>query len=215
MRVAQQESPKLTFKLIQFGDLAAAESSQLLRSLEIAMCSSPCSIEHRISLGSKQHEVRSLGTVREVGGNRELPIRPGGVYIVAGGAGGVGSKLSAALLQQGARVAVLGRSPTYGDHETGLRERKRDACLEYCSADITDVSAVKAALAVIRTKYGPVRGLFHCAGEPGGGLILFKSVRDAHKVFSAKLRGTVCLNEATQSDPLDHFVLFSSLLLPR
>ncbi len=130
-----------------------------------------------------------------------VTIRPGGLYVIAGGAGGIGLAVGREWAKAGARVVLLGRRPAPRDSVTGLTYRQ---------ADVTDPAAVRAVLADARARYGPIRGAVHSAlvlrDEP------FADMTEAgfREVLDVKARGAVVLADATAADPLDFLAFFSS-----
>ena len=53
--------------------------------------------------------------------------------------------------------------------------------------------------------------MIHCAGVLRDGLLINKTDEALHAVLAPKVDGAVCLDEATRGEPLDFFVLCSSL----
>ncbi|WP_457430625.1 SDR family NAD(P)-dependent oxidoreductase [Streptomyces sp. QTS52] len=130
-------------------------------------------------------------------------VRDGGVYIVTGGAGGLGRAVAGRLLSRAdARVVLLGRSERPAD----LDER-----LVYRSVDVTDSDTLTARLASIREEFGPLTGVVHAAGVLRDGFALTKSAEDFAAVLAPKAAGLRALDAATADDPLDFFVAFSSI----
>ncbi|MFI9040629.1 SDR family NAD(P)-dependent oxidoreductase [Streptomyces sp. NPDC053726] len=130
-------------------------------------------------------------------------VRDGGVYVVTGGAGGLGRAVAGWLLSRAdARVVLLGRSERPAD----LDER-----LVYRSVDVSDPDALTARLASIREEFGPLTGVVHAAGVLRDGFALTKSAEDFAAVLAPKAAGLCALDAATADDPLDFFVAFSSI----
>ncbi|MFI1332775.1 SDR family NAD(P)-dependent oxidoreductase [Streptomyces sp. NPDC020845] len=130
-------------------------------------------------------------------------VRDGGVYVVTGGAGGLGRAVGGLLLSRAdAHVVLLGR-----------RERPADldARLVYRSVDVSDPDALTAGLAAIREEFGPLTGVVHAAGVLRDGFALTKSAEDFAAVLAPKAAGLRALDAATADDPLDFFVAFSSI----
>ncbi|MEO3808343.1 SDR family NAD(P)-dependent oxidoreductase [Sphaerisporangium sp. B11E5] len=120
-----------------------------------------------------------------------VPIRQGGVYVIAGGAGGIGGLLAGHLESHyDARPVVLSRS-------TGT--------------DITKPDEVQRALAEARDRYGRIDGVVHCAGVQRDGLYFRQEPGDVEAVLAPKTRGVANLDAATEDDDLDFFLIFSSL----
>ncbi|MEU1826538.1 type I polyketide synthase [Streptomyces abikoensis] len=102
-----------------------------------------------------------------------IPLGPGDVCLVTGGAKGIGAESALALTRAtGARLVLLGRSAPGDDAEvdTWLRrfaDEKTTAL--YLTADVTDPAAVRRRVAEAEARLGPVTAVLHCAGrnEPG------------------------------------------------
>src|SRR5690606_38982964 len=75
------------------------------------------------------------------GGTR--PLRPGGVYLITGGAGGLGRALAASLTAQGATVVLAGRTPP-----------SKSPNAEFVRADVTVSADVQALVDGILARHG-------------------------------------------------------------
>jgi acyl transferase domain-containing protein/acyl carrier protein len=127
----------------------------------------------------------------------------GGVFLVTGGAGGIGRRLCRRLAEHGARaVCVSGRSPSWPE-ATGL--------IEYRCLDIGDAVAVNEWVEAVRAQHGRIDGLFHLAGVLRDSLHTAKTEQDFDAVLRAKALGALHLDAATRNDRLRCFVIFSSL----
>ncbi|WP_432103583.1 SDR family NAD(P)-dependent oxidoreductase [Streptomyces sp. bgisy091] len=160
--------------------------------------------------------VRHRGADREVRRFHEAEITAGesagvrpGVYLVTGGAGGLGRLVARHLLvTDGVRVALVGRSAQPADlAETGSPDR-----LAYFRADVTDLGATEAVVRAVRERFGPVTGVIHAAGVLRDGFLVNKSLDDFRAVLAPKVKGAVNLDLATLGEPLDLFLLFSSVV---
>jgi acyl carrier protein len=77
--------------------------------------------------------------------------------------------------------------------------------------DVADEPSLRALLARLRTEGPPLCGVLHSAGVlDDAGLLQQDATRFAH-VFAPKVQGAWLLDRLTRSDPLDAFVLFSSV----
>ncbi|MEV7244331.1 SDR family NAD(P)-dependent oxidoreductase [Streptomyces sp. NPDC093248] len=133
-----------------------------------------------------------------------VAVRDGGVYVVSGGAGGLGRAVADWILGRAdARVVLLGRS---AQPPAALGER-----LTYRTVDVSDPAAVERLLASVRAEMGPVNGVVHAAGVLRDGFALTKSADDFAAVLAPKAGGVQALHAATADDPLDFFVAFSSI----
>ncbi|MFI5957606.1 SDR family NAD(P)-dependent oxidoreductase [Cryptosporangium sp. NPDC051539] len=142
-------------------------------------------------------------------------VRDRGVYLITGGFGGLGGSVARALAATGKqpRLILLGRRNPLGDAApAGVDElRALGAQVEGVAADVTDGPALRAALAEVTGRIGPINGVFHLAGVPGGNMVAFRDESDALAVLAPKTLGAVHLAEAlADAPPLDFTVLFSS-----
>lgn len=135
----------------------------------------------------------------------ETPILAGKVYLVSGGTGGVGRHLVDWIVAAGGHAVVLSRS---GASPEWLAQVAGP--VTSIKVDVTDRGALAEALARART-LGPIRGVLHAAGVLNDSLTWEKSPGDVEAVVAAKAVGAVCLDELTSDDPLDFFVVFSSV----
>ncbi len=78
-------------------------------------------------------------------------------------------------------------------------------------ADVTDLEAMRLAVDGAVSRFGPIRGVIHAAGVPGGGVIQRRSREAAEAVLAPKVMGTLVLDQIFQQRDLDFFVLCSSL----
>ncbi|MFI5685501.1 SDR family NAD(P)-dependent oxidoreductase [Streptomyces sp. NPDC051636] len=132
-----------------------------------------------------------------------VAIRDRGVYVVTGGAGGLGRAVADRLLARAdARVILLGRSERPADLDERLVHR---------SVDVSDADALTAQLNAVRAEFGPLNGVVHAAGVLRDGFALTKSDEDFAAVLAPKAAGLRALDAATTDDPLDFFVVFSSI----
>src|SRR5262249_60233245 len=67
------------------------------------------------------------------------------------------------------------------------------------------------AVALARGRLGVLHGVIPAAGVPGGGLIQVKSPEAAARVLAPKVQGTLVLERALAGEPLDFFLLCSSI----
>ncbi|MEU3624239.1 hypothetical protein BS329_35285 [Amycolatopsis coloradensis] len=149
-------------------------------------------------------------------------LRDGGGYVITGGLGGIGLALADHLARtRSARLVLLTRRevPDWRDPSTEATEVVRalrklaevSPALHVVRADVTDASALKAALAVARTELGRIDGVVHAAGVPGGGAAELRPDELMRSVLAPKVDGTRHLLAALRDDEADFLVLCSSL----
>jgi NAD(P)-dependent dehydrogenase (short-subunit alcohol dehydrogenase family) len=141
-------------------------------------------------------------------------FRMRGVYVVVGGAGGLGIVLSEYLIRTyRAQVIWIGRRM-----EDGIitSERKRLAALgpmpEYIAADASDGDALAAAWMHIRARYGAVHGVVHSALVLANESLVRMSEDRFEACLRSKLDSSICLGEVCRGERLDFLLFFSSMV---
>ena len=154
-------------------------------------------------------------------------LRPGGCYLITGGLGGVGLEVALGLARTArARLALTGRSPfppraewerRIADGDPLAPRLRRLLEIEELAgaplilqADAADPEAMRRALDEAEDRFGPLHGVFHAAGLPGGTLIQRQSPEIAGAVLAPKVEGTLLLDRLLAERELDFLVLFSS-----
>ncbi|MEU4659882.1 SDR family NAD(P)-dependent oxidoreductase, partial [Streptomyces sp. NPDC023723] len=89
--------------------------------------------------------------------------------------------------------------------------RQSGSTARYVSVDIQDEPALRAALAQVRREWGPVTAVVHGAGVIADRLIGAKTDEQFSRVWSTKVAGLRALLAATEDDPLEVLVAFSSV----
>ena len=176
----------------------------------------------------KAYEPVVLGSLNQ----EELPIKPGGVYLITGGLGGIGLALADFLAREyQARLVLTGRSELppraswskllareNGNASTTLERIKAVRALEdhgaevlVLKADVVDKNEMQEVLNLARQSFGEINGVIHAAGIAGGRSIQLQSAEVTEAVMSPKIEGTRLLGELLESMKLDFMVLCSSL----
>lgn len=156
--------------------------------------------------------VRSLRPIRlDPGSSR--PFRRYGVYMIVGGAGGIGSVLALHLAESfSCRIALLGRTPISDDHRELLDKiRARGGQGLYLSVDVSDEAAVRGAIREIEREYGALDGVIHSAMVLRDRTLRTMSDDDLHDVLTPKVAGIVALTDALRDRSLDFLLLMSSV----
>lgn len=140
-----------------------------------------------------------------------LSMPSDGAVLISGGLGALGLALAEHLVRaHGLRhVALLGRRPPGAQAaETIDRLRGEGARVEVLQADVADRASLAAALASLAA---PLRGVVHAAGVGEVCLLQNQSAERFSGTLGAKIRGTWNLHSLTLDQPLEMFVLFSSI----
>ena len=85
------------------------------------------------------------------------------VIVVTGGRGLLGSLFTRALIERGARVAVIDLGPMLGKGPNRLKDVAESDRFLYVDADVTKRTDLEAALKTIRSKWGTPFGLVNSA----------------------------------------------------
>ncbi|WP_026686152.1 SDR family NAD(P)-dependent oxidoreductase [Azovibrio restrictus] len=137
------------------------------------------------------------------------PYAGAGVVWVTGGAGGLGQHFAAWLAERGAAHVVLSsRSGAPRDWTAGPGGRCQ---VHERPCDVTDAAQVRQVADWISRELGPLRGVIHGAGILRDGYLQQKAPGDLAAVFAPKVLGLQHLEQVTRDQPLDFFVLCSSI----
>lgn len=139
-------------------------------------------------------------------------FRADATYLVTGGLGALGLSLAEFLADRGAgAVALLSRSaPSAAVAQRVDALRARGVRVVTSAVDVADADALGRALDEFRVRLPPLRGVFHAAGLLDDATILTLTPDQVERVITPKIDGARHLHEATMTDPLDLFVMFSS-----
>ncbi|MRN51862.1 SDR family NAD(P)-dependent oxidoreductase [Paenibacillus monticola] len=148
-----------------------------------------------------------------------LPVSENGLYLITGGLGGIGYSIACYLAERAkVRLLLIGRSELNATMNRKL-ERLRDqgSAVFYAQADVSNElelqTAIRSALSGQESTdvYG-IKGVIHCAGVIKDSYLWYKTEKEAAEVLAPKVQGTLNLDTITQLEPLDFFLLFSSIV---
>ncbi|WP_193197118.1 type I polyketide synthase [Nostoc sp. MG11] len=159
-------------------------------------------------------------------------LKPGGVYLITGGLGGIGLVLAEYLAKTvQAKLILIGRKglpersqweqwlETHDSQDNVSRKIQKILALEELgsevevkSADVASYEEMQVAVAEAVEKFGQINGVIHAAGIAGGGIVQLKTQDIANSVLAPKVKGTLVLEEILnlQNINLDFLVLCSS-----
>lgn len=157
--------------------------------------------------------VRRFREKQEFNDHSATAIKNRGVYLITGGAGQLGLLFAQYLSEKyQAKLALFGRSPLSHDQQSSIEHiQQHGSEVLYQQVDIANRDALQKALLNVKEKYHHINGIIHAAGCIQDALLINKTPSQIDFVLSPKIDGTINLDELTQSEPLDFFVLFSSL----
>ncbi len=175
--------------------------------------------------------LRQVVRRRKAVNTKGLPLlKKEGVYLLTGGFGGIATVIADWLAESyQAKLVLVGRTPLPNreDWDEWLIEHEPDDAISQLigrvqllesqgtevmalSADVTVTEQMEDVLRVVKARFGVVNGIFHTAGTLRDSLIAMKSQREIEDVFSAKVYGSLVLDEVFGGEPMDFVVLFGS-----
>ncbi|MEM7354315.1 MAG: SDR family NAD(P)-dependent oxidoreductase, partial [Acidobacteriota bacterium] len=167
----------------------------------------------------------------EAAGEAASVLSRGAVVLITGGLGGVGLELAEELaVRLSARLVLVGRSElperstwqtwseTHGEDDPTSRRLARLAAIEAAGGevltlvgDVTDPGSMAEVVRQARQHFGPIEGVIHAAGVAGGGSLKGRAIEAVDAVLAPKVRGTLVLEQVLAEEPLEVFLLCSSI----
>ncbi|GAB2480100.1 type I polyketide synthase [Luteococcus sediminum] len=187
-------------------------------------------VDQDVAIRGAHAWIRSFETLPDVAGESRLV--DGGLYVVTGGLGGVGSAIARRIAErtQGSTIVLLQRSemPPRDDHDATLATRASEdlvrrkielvreleelgARIEVRTVDITDADTVRKVVAELASRGHRLDMVVHAAGLPGAGLLASKNLDDVTAILGPKVEGTEALAQALHGHDVGPFLLCSSV----
>jgi acyl transferase domain-containing protein len=226
-RVIPQEHANIQCSNIDLGDIQRSGEYAELLAKELSVPSTDTVVAYR----GKHRWVRTFEPTKlSKNDSGAFTLRPGGVYLITGGIGGIGLVLAEYLAQAAsAKIVLISRTglpekeqwpqwtETHGEQNDVSQKIRKVQAIEsqgaevlVLQADVTDARQLQAAIAQARSRFGAIHGAIHAAGIPGGGLMVLKQAGVAASIMAPKLEGTLLLGDLLSADKLDFLVLCSS-----
>lgn len=158
----------------------------------------------------------------------EINLRDSGIYIIAGGLGGMGLAFCERLLANNKRIRVILLNRSYAEEDLKnvmeadgttigkiaakikrLWNEGFDIHVEQC--DISNYVELSFVIRNIKERYGRIDGIINAAGIAGDGFIINKTWEEFRNVLAPKIYGTLNLHLLTENDELQFFVMCSSM----
>lgn len=207
-RVIALEYPELWGGLI---DISEEKSKNIINSLREELLNSEIASE--IALTSQQRYVSRLveySPSRPINSSSNDPIiQNNASYLVTGGLGGLGLKLTHWLVKQGAKQLILvGRSQPKPEAKAVIANlQQQGVTIKVKQVDVCNEEAVANLL----QENDSIKGIFHLAGCLDDGVLSNQSWQRFTKVLDPKVMGAWNLHTNSQHLSLDFFVCFSSI----
>ncbi|XXR37670.1 SDR family NAD(P)-dependent oxidoreductase [Sorangium sp. So ce375] len=209
LQTAERENPRVKGQVILLD--AASEPQGLI---DAVTANSGVPGERLIQVRDGKRSIREWHEVTPGEDASGLFHRDRGVYLITGGAGGLGLIFAKEIAARASEPTVIltGRSPLDEERRARLAELEgAGARAVYRQVDVADARAVDALLEEVQAEHGSLNGVIHCAGVKRDSFILKKTTQELREVLAAKVAGTLHLDRATQGMRLDYFLLCSSV----
>jgi|GEM_PF-811633 len=223
VRIAGLENPQLRWRCIDSDTMPAA--AVLLRAIADRDAG-----DLAVLRAGRRHRETLASLPPAQGAPRFMP-RTDGVYLITGGLGALGLELAGHLAARApVRLALLASTalPPRADWPAVRRDgalpakllraldrieaiERTGATVDCIAADVGDAARMAEVFADLRRRHGAIRGIFHAAGRAGDGFLVHKSRERFDSVIRPKIAGAWNLHALSQDDPLDVFVLYSSV----
>lgn len=205
LRSAGYEIPHLSAQFIEY---EADSLDHLVFNLACELGQSQSSAQVRYSNGGRLE--RYWQEVPAVT-NTRMPWKDNGVYLITGGAGGIGLHMAREIARtvDNASLWLIGRSQLSSDKQQELKALS--ASVNYRAVDVTSEHDVIDLVSEIRAAESKIDGVIHSAGLTRDGMLRTKSAQDLHDVLVPKVDGTLNLDKAIGNEPLDFILLMSSV----
>ena len=204
-----KEFPHWRFRLLDLPSPADGASRRLLEEI----CDLPFDPEVRSLAWRDGKWYRPILAQILVEDPARSAYRAGGVYVVIGGAGGLGEVWSRYLSEKyRAQIVWIGRSPLNDTIQQKMEAIASTGPMpRYISADATSQQELQQAYEQIKSEFGQVQGVVH--GAVG---VFDRSFKDTDEtgfraVLAAKVDVSVRLAQVFHAEDLDFVLFFSSI----
>lgn len=144
-------------------------------------------------------EYQNITSVRK----KEI-ITPGKTYLIAGGSGSLGRRLTADILSRGGQVMWCGRRQV-----SDVKDIPKN--VRYYQCDVTDEADVISLEETFSKNNALISGLFLCTGVTKDSLLKNKKIEENNIVFQSKIKAVQYFDEVFAEYTLDFIALYSSV----
>ncbi len=144
--------------------------------------------------------------------NKEIEIRDNGVYLITGGAGGLGLIFAKHLANKtNIKLVLTGRSNLTPEKQIKIDEiRSLGSEVIYIKTDISNKDHLQELIKTIYDKFGNINGVIHSAGIIHDAFIIKKTKTQIEEVIKPKIFGIKYLYSSLRDFKLDFIICFSS-----
>lgn len=200
VKVAPQEMPFLTTRLVDADGFHGEKLEALGRELQLS-----ADADKVVALRNGRRWAQEWQQV-EIAPNAMSRLRNGGVYLITGGTGKIGSTLINYLREKyDARIGVVTRN-----HNGGRLELDPEKCRMF-QGHVHDPARMEEIVAEMEQDFGPVNGVFHLAGVSGTMPLEQTHESSCASYFQTKVIGAEVLRQVMGTRDVDFILLSSSL----
>jgi polyketide synthase PksM len=169
--------------------------------------------DDHIRYQSGKRLVKNFRKIEQLPEKIVLPWKDKGIYLITGGAGGLGLIFANEIADQVEKPVLIlnGRSELTEKKYNQLKKLEDSgAIVEYILADVNQKEDVQNLLNRIKQKFGSIDGIIHAAGIILDNYIIKKTKLEFEKVIASKVTGLTNIDTLSKDFQLDFFVMFSS-----
>jgi len=208
------ENPKIRIKIVDFGDdnLPWPKKAHLLLDEGLSSESTEIVAYRKEGRYVRAFEPFSFSENQE--NQPETILKDNGVYLLIGGAGGLGMKVAEIITRQvKPRLVLIGRSALSPEKRRRMEQLQTyGGKILYIQGDVTNAEHMRKLLQIIKARYGALNGVIQTGGILEDKLLMSKDWESFQRVMASKVQGTWIINQLTQTEPLDFFIVFSSIV---
>lgn len=152
--------------------------------------------------------------LEDSGRKTTVPWKNDGIYLITGGVGELGLIFAQEITRKTEKVNLIlsGRTALSEDKKAKIASIEAlGANVIYKQADVTDSEDVEGLVRSIKSDFGRLDGIIHCAGIVRDNFILKKNEEEFKEVMAPKITGLLNLDRASKDMKLDYFMIFSSV----
>lgn len=160
--------------------------------------------------GGRRYALRVSESDRYEGAGARF--RTGATYLMIGALGETGEQFCRALGQHyQAQLVIFSRRPENQVAPILARIRASGARVIYHTVDILDAERVNQTMRTLASEGISLHGVVHLARQVSDGAIVNKPWDAFRQTLAAKVTGTLNIDAATANEPLELFLMFSSV----
>ena len=196
LKTIQLENPKVMGQMIEVEPEEAAEG--IIKKLKDSSLHSASHVRYQ---GGKRW-ISDWSEVKVTEEEISIPWKDRGIYLITGGAGGLGLIFAKEITEKVKDVTLVltGRSVLSEEKQAEFKKLgEKGSRIEYRQVNVTDKKAVAGLVGKIKRDFGSLNGIIHCAGMIRDNFIIKKNKDEFLNVLEPKVTGLVNLDEASKN----------------